>query len=270
MRKPKLPDWNWWALVPLAALALVALTGLSWEAGLPKAYGNAAEAQPGGLGHADNNSATLIFTGITALLRNAPAVEAAATVLLAIITVFLAFIANSQHKTTRAQLRAYCGPAKFEYNIPKINDATFDIPNPPPAGYIFDHYLVISAKNYGSTPASNLSVFVNWQPMSFGYKLPDDFRFDDKQSGKRISYFSSTVVDPGSSYEALVVLDGKDLAILRAAKAKAAVLFLYGRIDYTDVFRRRWRRDFCVQWCPWNDGVHEFVPYEANNGERQI
>jgi hypothetical protein len=189
----------------------------------------------------------------------------------ALVAAFLQFVALIitvfvMRSAARRQFRAYCGPIEFRTHLPHLGDPTFEVPDPAPPNYVFTHYIICTVQNFGTTPAFDLNVVMNWQPVTpFGSSMPEEFEYPDQ---RKIMQDGGTVVDPGQTFPALIVVN--PVAGFREAKAKRATLYLYGNIDYTDAFKRRWRRTFCVTWEPWNPVGLQFIPYRTHNDEKRI
>jgi len=48
------------------------------------------------------------------------------------------------------------------------------------------------------------------------------------------------------------------------------MLYIYGHIDYRDIYRRRWLATFCQSWEPWGTVGVEFVPYQEHNDKTEL
>jgi hypothetical protein len=57
---------------------------------------------------------------------------------------------------------------------------------------------------------------------------------------------------------------------LRASEAKTAYLYFYGKIEYDDIYGRRWRHMFCRSYEPWRADGHRFLSYKEHNEEQKI
>ncbi|MFZ1905197.1 MAG: hypothetical protein WAU56_07380 [Steroidobacteraceae bacterium] len=173
--------------------------------------------------------------------------------------------------TSKRQLRAYVGVERFDVELPNLTAPKYQ-PLPAAPGIVFSDFMRAEIKNYGQTPATDVSVHMNFQPVpDFGADLPADFGYPDYEAfqGTSVEVFASRqIVEPGKSIETRTVL--RDISALRAAHAGKARVFFYGHIDYTDIYNRRWRKDYCYSYEWWRPEGDRFVPYKAHNEEHQL
>ena len=109
---------------------------------------------------------------------------AIATIFIAIYTIILGTATSALVKeakiTTKHQLRAYIGVKAVSIHTPNVSNKNYKVPDPIPAeGYVWSDLIKIIVKNFGSTPASNIAVYLNWQPTNFGGRLMKDFAYGD-------------------------------------------------------------------------------------------
>jgi len=199
---------------------------------------------------------TLIILGITLT----------ALIIYTGLTYYQASIARD---TARRQLRAYVGINAIDIEAPNLKKAGYEVPANPPAGFIYKDFVVPLIKNFGQTPASDVLVIVNWIPVTpFGYLLPDNFPYQDYSTSGGTTTASRFVLDPGQIHTGKVKID--KLKFFRDAQSKATSLYIYGHIDYTDIYNRRWQREFSYAYEPWRPEGDRFVPDRKHNGEKQI
>ena len=48
------------------------------------------------------------------------------------------------------------------------------------------------------------------------------------------------------------------------------MLYIYGHVDYTDIYGSRWQRNFCYAWEPWSAHNNGFTAYQQHNNEIEI
>jgi hypothetical protein len=73
--------------------------------------------------------------------------------------------ANANAKeTAERQLQAYVGVERMDLKAADLNDSNYK-PAPRTPGYVLRDFLLVTLKNYGLTPAYDLRIWVNWQPM---------------------------------------------------------------------------------------------------------
>ena len=173
-------------------------------------------------------------------------------------------------RTARRQLRAYLGLLSIDVDMPHLNDHRYVIPSPPPQGHVFEDFILTAVKNYGATPAFRVSVIVNWIPVNpFGARLPDGYEYPDLNTSPQGALFISRgIADPQKEHLGTITVDS--LEAFRDAKSKGVSIYFYGHIDYQDVFKRNWRRDFCFVWEPWRPEGRQLVPYHEHNEEYRV
>jgi hypothetical protein len=193
-----------------------------------------------------------------------------ATIFIAIYTIILGTstraLVKEARSTTRHQLRAYVGIDKIYIESMKVDDTKYEIPDPVAAGYVYRDLVRVRVKNFGSTPTTVLTVVVNWQDMTpLGSYLPSDFPYGDL--GKDPDVIHRFMLDPGDTETVKIRME--KIGIWREARQKKFSLYVYGHIDYIDVFKFKWRRDFCYAYEPWASDGDRFVAYGQNNRERR-
>lgn len=175
--------------------------------------------------------------------------------------------------TSKRQLRAYVGLARFEIEVPNLTVANYQpSPSPLPAGVVFADFMRAEVKNYGQTPATDVSVHMNFVFIpTFAQDLPDNFGYPDYEAvtGAGVGIVASRqIIEPGKSIEPRTALP--DISALRDAPARKTSVFFYGHIDYTDIYDRRWRKSYCYSYEWWRPAGDRFVAYKAHNEEHQI
>lgn len=168
-------------------------------------------------------------------------------------------------------LRAYVGIETIDFvlpNIKKSKDKVWD----GKGAYTFHDFLRPRIKNYGKTPASNMLCWTNWVNVpGIGVRLPDDFAFDDFDSiaveGADIVR-SRMLLNAGQEYAPLTVVT--DFAPFREAESRTHTMFLYGHIDYTDIYEKTWQHDFCFVYAPSLPPPAHLTRYDQHNGEKNI
>jgi hypothetical protein len=152
---------------------------------------------------------------------------------------------KTSQDTANRQLRAYLGyepqGAHFEQVYNGVSRAFEDT---GPVKYF--------EKNYGQTPAINLTMHVR---VIDGLNPPEDFERDVP----RIEVMQT--VFPGQRVRKIV----------DRSKKKRHKFFLYGYIDYEDVFGGKWRRRFAFTHDPERPGKgdDQWIAHHANNDEYQ-
>ena len=165
---------------------------------------------------------------------------------------------RTMQETERRQLRAYVGIVQIEIEAPHMPHAAFEIPNPAPAGFVHEDFVNVTVKNYGQTLASEVLVWMNWLPGPFGSQIADEFQYPDNDPLNTAAHASRAVVNINA------------LAPFRRAARRETTLHFYGHVDYTDIYERRHRRDFCFIYEPWRPQSVRFVPAPRHNREYTI
>ena len=139
------------------------------------------------------------------VVKERDTITAVSTLLLAIITVGLGFIARSQYRTSRAQLRAYVGveTANYSVNLPK-------------------HEARVRIRNFGQTPAYKVAC-------SIGIEIVAEFT--PATDGKKARIPGLATIYPQHSQTIRRKVD------FVAPDGDGPVgIFVFGRIEYTDAF----------------------------------
>jgi hypothetical protein len=117
----------------------------------------------------------------------------------------------------------------------------------------------IAIENHGQTPAINVQVFNSWHETPNGEYLPSDFSFPDKEECpdalKSIALLYPKA-PPAFSVAATPNCKTPWATVIRALSG-ASTLYLYGHIDYLDMFRERHTTTFCLTWA---SGVSSYCP----------
>jgi hypothetical protein len=148
---------------------------------------------------------------------------------------------------SRQELRAYIGhhSAGFENQVVLAGSGSVILPNGPVK--YFDW-------NYGRTPALDVSMFVRIVPGVAPASLDTELLPTDRQDVVQI-------VHPGQNI-------GRIVGIQRPNDA----FFLYGYVDYTDIFGHRWRHRFAFHHDPArrNTGGEAWEAHRAYNDEEDL
>jgi len=163
--------------------------------------------------------------------------------------------------TARRQLRAYVGIDGLEFEL------------------VGEAFVVLYIKNYAQTPSHDVTSYANviGVPIVGGgnyAKIPDRFDFADhlpkgiEEERRRV--VSKFILQPGQRHGSRVPLTDAESVRNVEAKRTQNTIYVYGHIDYTDIYDRRWRHDFCFQWEPHRPKGQQFLPYERHNRETLI
>lgn len=168
------------------------------------------------------------------------------TGLLAFVTAGLIYVGFRQEihlrDTAKKELRAYLG---YEHT-PLVKD---------------EHRRIVAIpriNNFGKTPATEVTM---WVKIEEG-ETPT-FAYGDAHSvNQRLL--------PGQAFS--VWLKDAELNLLFAADNTVArkPVFLYGMVEYGDIYTRRWRMRFCFRYEPKQPQPHHFIAYHEHNDEQEI
>jgi hypothetical protein len=120
-------------------------------------------------------------------------------------------------------------------------------------------------ENSGQTPASDVTTITNWWPEpGKGATLPRGFGFPDH---KQISsgFISKSDIGRDKHKDSAGEIEAKDIPTFKDAVDGRTTLFLYGHVDYCDIFKVPRSTAYCFVYVP-NGGLH--LPLcESFNGE---
>lgn len=112
-------------------------------------------------------------------------------------------------------------------------------------------------ENGGQTPASDVTTTTNWIPVydvSPAVTLPDGFAFLD-HTKKEPAFASTSDVGRDHHKDVAGPIPDSDIATFKDAAAQKFTLFIYGHVDYCDVFDQPHSTAFCFRYIP-NAGLH--------------
>ncbi|MBI1866714.1 MAG: hypothetical protein HYS06_00150 [Methylocystis sp.] len=165
----------------------------------------------------------------------------------------------------RRQLRAYVGVESLKIECLSCSDEKY-APSLPTAGSIYKDTITVFVRNSGSTPARSVKIRVNWTSTPWGVGLPENFEFRDPDAIKvpgLSDLTSSGVVHPNTSYENRSGIT--DARAFISARNKQSIMFLYGHIDYVDIFDKPQTTIFCYIYEPWAEDSRIFEPCPKHN-----
>jgi hypothetical protein len=171
-------------------------------------------------------------------------------------------------ETAERQLRAYVGVQHICLKCPGLSDQNY-MPIERRVGHVNKDFIVVTIKNFGLTPAYDVRIWVNWTTTNFAESLPYGFSYQDyeiKESPSPIS--SQHILQRDQQNDSNIAIF--DLRPFISTQKQQSMLYIYGHIDYIDIYSRRWSAVFCQSWEPWSDAGLEFVPYQEHNGETEL
>jgi len=118
-------------------------------------------------------------------------------------------------------------------------------------------------ENNGQTPASKVTSVTSWWPVAGSdAKLPANFGFPDHPIEGRIS---QSDIGRDKTKDTASGIDDADIGTFKAAGDRRSTLFIYGHVDYCDVFGHPHTTAYCFIYAR-NGGTH--LPIcESYNGE---
>jgi hypothetical protein len=219
---------------------LLLFGALVWVGSLSPSYSQCAD---------DNNKATsqqekkdpqhriAVFFNceISVLNTNSGAVTGAATALLVWITYLLVRLGHEQSKTTRAQLRSYVDFERIHFTKDKNN------PTSP-----WTIHIVV--KNFGQTPCRLLGAKVEY---SIGANRDDTIAFPFSE---RAEAHPTTRIPPDHFQTIQIQCAEVGLGVegWQQARREGKLAFVWGRIEYIDVFDAGWYLAFQA-YCPFGE-----------------
>jgi len=151
--------------------------------------------------------------------------------------------------TARRQLRAYVG----------VGDPSFDGK--------FPNNIMIEVENGGQTPAYNLRTHLNRKWISANELLPNNFDYPD--FGSPNDKGSISYLNPGQKRIFTFPMDHSELDKTRKGEIK---LFIYGHVDYVDIYGVSRSSEFSYSYSGVNDdkgGVTHILTMQNNHNEAE-
>lgn len=261
----------WLAIVPI--LLLVAAAGLLFSSDTFASCISSRTGQPATPGSFGALRLFGAYAGCTAEITRANfELVMIAAALLTTFFVFATWQTMRRAQTTdvefaKVRQRAYVGVAGIELDAPNLAKADFEVPDAgnEPATFVPADFLRLTVSNFGLTPAKRVLVVANWAAMPLNRNFSYTFDYRDQITKDEIAAAGRPTIDPNHVYR--VALPLSKLKPFRDAAAQTATIYIYGHIDYSDIFGRRWRRDFCY--------IHDarrgpVSPYFEHNDEYSI
>ncbi|MGA7789435.1 MAG: hypothetical protein WCA56_14870, partial [Xanthobacteraceae bacterium] len=197
------------------------------------------------------------------------------TIVLGLFTVSVAAATNKlvegAERAEKRELRAYVGVEKLAFECPGIKDHHYKPTDLITPGLIHKNYIVVTVRNFGQTPAYDVTVYAYFVPAKFAERLPDEFfeKNDEDiismaETRPTLARFLLHKDQSEISKSALT-----DITPLKDAVAKKTQIYVFGRIYYRDIYDRPWRTKFCYSWEPTHSSGERFVAYETYNDEDQ-
>jgi hypothetical protein len=162
------------------------------------------------------------------------------------------------------QLRAYLEVTDLEVVCPDC--ATIGPVNPSsPIPYISQNFVHIRFENSGQTPARAIRYKINWLPIpSKDAPLPENFEFPDYSPTNTPAFVSTSELARDQHRDGAGEIE-HDIDRFRTSTKRMSTLYLYGHLDYCDVFGKPRATAFCFLYAP---NVGEKLPIcDRYNGE---
>lgn len=193
------------------------------------------------------------------------------TGILAVSTIGLIFTGYrtiyTMQRTERRQLRAYVG-VKLSLKCKNLNNLRYK-PHAIAAGEGPEDFFIVDMTNFGQTPANNTTIWINWRPMPYPQRLPDNFSFEDINSvsaGDVRPIFIEATIFPHQTITEVCQIH--DLQPFRDVIAKKVFTYVWGHVDYADIYSIKRTTTFCFQYLPRSVTGEDFIPYEEHNQAR--
>ena len=167
---------------------------------------------------------------------------------------------------TKTQQRAYVGVESLDFVLPGL-DPSYR-PTQPPAGHIYYNFVFFTIRNAGNSPALDLQMWANWASVSpFGNYLSENFNYPLPESTD--TEISRSILMQQQTVSTRIRIPEDNLNLFGQAIQKMTTMFVYGKIDYRDIYGRKWCRDFAYSWEHWQTVGSTFVPAHTHNSETQ-
>jgi hypothetical protein len=171
-------------------------------------------------------------------LKATDVVVALCTSLLMVLTAALAFFTcmlwTGSERTSKRQLRAYI----FPNDVAIMSGETVEPPQPLRNGIPF---TAMSIVNFGATPAYRV---VHWADL----KVLDPLHEDDLVIPKIDEKFSAVAGAGGrllkNGWHRRALTEDE----IKAVNEMRASIYLYGRVEYRDIYNRKWRTDYRLRY----------------------
>ncbi len=164
----------------------------------------------------------------------------------------------------KQEQRAYVGIEKIEFEFGSEPDGYRPAPLNK-AGVIYRDFIVTKVKNFGHTPAYDVSVYCGATGVPFLHRLPTAFDIDERiaRNGDSSNIITSALLNRDQSE---IIKSGiLDARPFWAAERRENTIFVFGRIYYKDAWQRSWSTRFCYTWEPWHPSGPRFVPTDSFN-----
>jgi hypothetical protein len=137
-------------------------------------------------------------------------------------------------------LRAYIIISDFGVFCPDCGDKTLTSASP----VTYANSIRSRFENNGLTPATKVAGITNlWPVRGINSKLPSDFAFPDHEQN---GFVSVSDIGKDKHKEAVEEIGPRELSMFRDAIASKTTLYIYGHIDYCDVFDQPHSTAFCI------------------------
>lgn len=178
---------------------------------------------------------------------------------------------EAMQSTERRQLRAYVGVDDLAFEWPSERNPDYTPLDTETPGLIHKDFIKVTVKNFGLTPASDVTVYAYFASTPAFSRLPENFFREND-----VDFVSQAAVRPTLArftlHQGQTAISKSPLTDIRPlirGRINLASTYVYGRVYYRDIYGRPWRRKFCFGWEPEHPGGERFVPYETYNDEDQ-
>lgn len=172
---------------------------------------------------------------------------------------------DSTVDTAKKQLRSYIGVENIQLQLPSSKKANY-LPSPMKRGVEVVDVVVLTLKNFGSTPASEVTTKMAWHAEPFLHQPHSKFSFPDPgpQLPADLDFIvSKCVVFPGQPLTSRIAI--QDITPFLEAAALKKSLYLYGHVDYQDIYGQTHTTKFCYAYQPNLVAGSHFLPYSRFN-----
>lgn len=178
-------------------------------------------------------------------------------------------LAGGETDTAKRQLRAYLGTDSLALKSDNLRSPNYTPPTVEPGKLIQDR-LILVVKNFGNTPANGVVVTGQYHRNMPKAKLGNDFDFDGvidmavRGNNSNTAFVPAPTICPGQVFTfEMQIADMTEFR--RAAAGENLIVYVFGRIDYLDVYQETRATRFCYIYDPGRSEGTQFIPYERYN-----
>ena len=165
--------------------------------------------------------------------------------------------------TEKRQLRAYLGIMSIQLQCPDCDSISYRERQIGKGIAETKDIIIFDVKASGVTPAYNVHLYANWQPIPSVVPYVVNIPFPEFPSTVSIVESRPTIL-PNEHAPFFVAIN---IEIFQNARLGKIHLRVYGHVDYDDVFGAGWQAEFCYVYQPSIGGGDMFTTCPEHNGD---